>query len=1060
MALTVEELQIVLSCDASTAQKVLDKMDATVKAYTEKFQKYFQNMGGKQSGKVPALDNVVKDVEQQAKKLGKAGADWKKQYKKTFGQSFDTSIMLAKMRSASYGPKEYEPSATPISPPDGSGGVYDQDYYQHSIEQAREMLGDIEASMGDINAESQSIASNIASWVPGGGGDSLFSLADTMSTRLQDSLGGVDSVPDTLQYKIEAVIGTVNQLRDAYRKALETNGAEDKGTIALQKKLESAVFEADRYINKLDQISTKEQSEEGSAGGESKVSIWERIGSAASSAKDKIKSFGTAVKKSFQGSLLGRFLKQLGRTILRMAAMKLIRGSIQGVSEGFEYLSKKSSSCAKAMNTVKGAGNSIKMSLGMALMPVLKAVAPLFVQIAGVVNTAANAVARFLAVLTGQSTYTAVSFSDNMDGVSDSIDGAGKSAKRALAAFDELNVIGQQGGGGGGGGTDLTNPFSEATGEVAAFSDLASIIRKQILDGDWEGVGTTLNGQLGIVSKKITDFFNGLSKKGYGTKFAEFLNGLFSDPSAFESAGTAFASALNFITTTISDFLTNFNVAQAAASLAAMFNSFFKETDWLGIGANLGLGLLEVVEFCGRFLINLDWANIGKGIFDIIFNAIKTILSNPQRLVRALKDLVVGLIDFLGGLVAGGIASIFDALGLDSLAQKITDKWDSAMDSINESLDKAIDNINTSWASTETAAEDAGEAVEDAFASARAELQQTASSARNAANEVAGVGDELSGLNGTKAQTEVSVSGAEDVSKAASDLSYVVGTDGSEINVGAYVDGKEEVAAFKQELSYLKDNKFDGIEVGIEGGSQAVQNVKDVVSGAKTLADIANKGKIKAKIEAKLSGTKAKDIEKTTKAIDGFKAVDKSASLTANLAKNFETEEITNIKNDFNGIKGKTVKLKADVDGDNAQKFVKGWNDMPTKKEVSLVTTLSDKQKKSWNDAASSLNNRFNFKIPLIAAQGGFIDEGQYFIAREAGPELVGTIGGHTAVANNDQIVASVAGGVARAVSGEVRLLEEQNRLLRIIAQKDFTLSPSVGLGQVLARSSELYART
>ena len=41
---------------------------------------------------------------------------------------------------------------------------------------------------------------------------------------------------------------------------------------------------------------------------------------------------------------------------------------------------------------------------------------------------------------------------------------------------------------------------------------------------------------------------------------------------------------------------------------------------------------------------------------------------------------------------------------------------------------------------------------------------------------------------------------------------------------------------------------------------------------------------------------------------------------------------------------------------------------------------------------------------------------GQLFIARESGPELVGTIGGHTSVVNNDQIVASVSDGVARAV--------------------------------------------
>ena len=51
------------------------------------------------------------------------------------------------------------------------------------------------------------------------------------------------------------------------------------------------------------------------------------------------------------------------------------------------------------------------------------------------------------------------------------------------------------------------------------------------------------------------------------------------------------------------------------------------------------------------------------------------------------------------------------------------------------------------------------------------------------------------------------------------------------------------------------------------------------------------------------------------------------------------------------------------------------------------------------------------------AAVGGSFNQGQMFIAREAGPELVGTIGGNTAVMNNDQIVASVAAGVAQAVA-------------------------------------------
>lgn len=51
-------------------------------------------------------------------------------------------------------------------------------------------------------------------------------------------------------------------------------------------------------------------------------------------------------------------------------------------------------------------------------------------------------------------------------------------------------------------------------------------------------------------------------------------------------------------------------------------------------------------------------------------------------------------------------------------------------------------------------------------------------------------------------------------------------------------------------------------------------------------------------------------------------------------------------------------------------------------------------------------------------ASGGYPDTGELFLARENGiPEMVGTIGGQTAVATNADIVAAVSTGVAEAVS-------------------------------------------
>ena len=50
-------------------------------------------------------------------------------------------------------------------------------------------------------------------------------------------------------------------------------------------------------------------------------------------------------------------------------------------------------------------------------------------------------------------------------------------------------------------------------------------------------------------------------------------------------------------------------------------------------------------------------------------------------------------------------------------------------------------------------------------------------------------------------------------------------------------------------------------------------------------------------------------------------------------------------------------------------------------------------------------------------ADGGYPMQGQMFIAREAGAELVGNIGGRTGVMNNEQIITSVSRGVYEAVS-------------------------------------------
>ena len=66
----------------------------------------------------------------------------------------------------------------------------------------------------------------------------------------------------------------------------------------------------------------------------------------------------------------------------------------------------------------------------------------------------------------------------------------------------------------------------------------------------------------------------------------------------------------------------------------------------------------------------------------------------------------------------------------------------------------------------------------------------------------------------------------------------------------------------------------------------------------------------------------------------------------------------------------------------------------------------------------------WNELSPIFKAGGGTVDSGQVFVARENGvPELVGQFGGQTGVANNDQIQAGIAAGVAAAMQPVENLL-------------------------------------
>ena len=638
MALTVEELQIVLSCDATTAQAVLEKMDATVKAYTQKFQKYFNAIWGKGGKSSNPLGNVAENMEREAKSSAKSiesitkrakeslkdMVDFTPKYKHTdlgygdISKTINEKIKNGREAAEAYN-EEFAKARPSKEPPNTKllnlgvrtakdlQAVYAQANKIGSVSGVmREKIFQAYKAMQKLGEEYSKIAGE-----EGGGSkaaqkaEEAYRKAIYAVDKYVQQLGKAVTKEEELAQK-EAELAAKRLQKDPKQVRAGNINAENnpqwghqgegrmlapsfaetfKATLAsLPDLIYSFVMKSTNALSKVGSVLGKTFA----IGAKVAIGAVRTLGtvvetvartigtvlkSAISGLIGTVQKVGGAIKKAFSHTLLGKFLKRLGSVMMRMAAMKLIRGTIDGIKKGLEELAKTSASSAKAMNTIKAAGGSIKMALGVAVMPIVKALAPVFVQLAGAISAAANALARFFAVVTGQSTYTAVNFSGALDDVSESAGGAGKAVKGMLADFDELHVLTKNSGGGGGGSSGVEQSLSTVA-DVDAVSELGTKLRRAIQSGDWEGIGETLTDLVAGWVAKFDGFIDKVRELNLGKKLAELLNGVFSDQEKWASIGSTFGKGLGVLTTELINFFKNFDFEEFFRSVGAFFSQF------------------------------------------------------------------------------------------------------------------------------------------------------------------------------------------------------------------------------------------------------------------------------------------------------------------------------------------------------------------------------------------------------------------------------------------------------------------------------------------------------
>ena len=207
-----------------------------------------------------------------------------------------------------------------------------------------------------------------------------------------------------------------------------------------------------------------------------------------------IEKVGKSAKKS--SGLISDMAKRIKQTVVSFAifgaVMKVSQTISKAFTEGIQNMAKYSSEFNGKMSEMASASATLKNSIGALTAPIISALTPAIVTLCTWLTNAINAMNRFIAAISGKSTWTKakkqqVDYAASLDKTA----GSAKKAAGALAAFDDLNVLqkndsGSGSGGSGSGGSDLYEEVptsSDLTKKLQPFLDFLKKTKASIEKG-------------------------------------------------------------------------------------------------------------------------------------------------------------------------------------------------------------------------------------------------------------------------------------------------------------------------------------------------------------------------------------------------------------------------------------------------------------------------------------------------------------------------------------------------------------------------------------------------
>lgn len=572
------------------------------------------------------------------------------------------------------------------------------------------------------------------------------------------------------------------------------------------------------------------------------------------------------------------------------------------------------------------------------------------------------------------------------------------------------------------------------------WKDMASQIYESINkawnDVDWPGLGKSLGNLVVTALQFASEVVSNIEWKKIGRDIGGFLINI-NWVEVFGGLANALASGISSAVGLLGGLIDTIapKMQYIAFGIAMKINKFFEDIDWAEAGRVLSKGIESALDFMITFMETVDWDSIGKNIAEFLENIDwDSILEKWGQLMGEFLNAKMKLIDVSGILdvganivkglwngiwaefeASGGIwgwikRNIFDAFwnaitglfGINSpstvmeeiggyivegLLVGISNTWHTVVDFFTKTMPDWWDNYIAPWFTLEkwsnlvssigTSIKEAWDGMTTQWSTDISNWWENDVKSWFSVDTWKGIGkDAIDGL--TKGIGDLWEKGKNFGKNLVEGFRSKDGIDSNSPSVAFADAGKDSYSGFVRGFGDMSDT---------------VTTVHDALSDITTETNDFADG--------------------ITSIIDTSLVTFMAALMSAKKETQLSTAEMARMYQDMAGKSNSAI-----------QSIISALNDIPRN-----ITTVHTVVNRSVSENVS--------KAAKAYASGGFPEHGQMFIARERGPELVGTIGQKTAVANNSQIVDGIATGVENANAEQNALLREQNELLRALLQKD-----------------------